>query len=244
MAEVIDIAEKADGIDERAVSAKDSMDEAEQLIADFNPFLHGRAARYAKQNDSQHREDLFSIAMEAFYEAIQNYDIEKGHFFPFADRVVRERIIDSLRKQKKAEENTVTLADDDDDDDEHLLTYSAAVDKVSMRAYAEELSHEELVDEIEQFKAELATWGITMDSLAKSSPKHSARRVECKAAVEKLAQDRDIMHTIEIKRYFPIKTASEVTGLPPKKLERARIYILALLIIMSGDYDQLSDYIK
>ena len=241
MAENIEILETVAGLDERAAAAKDAAEATESLISDFRPFLHSRAVRYTKQNDNQLQEELFSTAMMAFYEAIQSYDITKGHFFPFADRVVCERIIDNLRKFRRGEENTVPLGDEDD---ENLFTYSNAVEQVSVRMYENERSRERLTDEIEQFKAELSTWGITLDALEKYSPKHKARRAECREAVTKIAENRDIMHTIEIKRYFPIKTASEVTGLPPKKLERARIYILALLIIMSGDYDFLSDYIR
>ena len=202
--------------------------------------MHSRVAKYSMRSDVDRREELFSVAMMAFYEAIQKYDVEKGHFFPFANRVVCTRIIDHIRKIYRSEGQTVSL---DDDTDEQATAQSAAVEEISIRAYDAQRRQEALVEEIEQFKSEIATWGITMDSLAKSSPKHQQLRDECRAAVAKIHQSPDIVQTIQLKRYFPIKAVAEITGLPQKKLERARTFIIASLIIKMGDYVLLSDYV-
>lgn len=229
--------EKPSDLDSRAVAAKNTEGEMERLISDFNPFLHSRVARYLLKDDSFGRDELLSSAMLAFYEAVKSYDIEKGHFFPFADQVVRCNLIDHVRKIYRKDEQTLPLEEDED----RLPT---AVYNLSVQAYEEGRRRESIANEIEQFKAELASWGITMESLARHSPKHKKLAFSYKEAVKKILASPEIMQTIVLKHYFPVKAISEISGLPQKKLARVRSFILASLIIQIGDYDFLSDYVK
>jgi len=236
-----DTIEQPASLDERANKAKQSDDEAKELIEEFMPFLRGRAVRFSGRFEEHLQEDLLSTAMMAFYEAVQSYDSSRGHFFPFANRVVNARIIDQVRKLSKHEVKTIPL---NLDDDEPHSSQSSAINVISMRHYDAELRRERLADEIEQFKLEAALWGITLDSLVKSSPKHRELRHTYKDILTTVAKNPDIMQTIHLKRYFPVKAISQITGLPQKKLERARTYILASLVIKTGDYELLNEYIK
>ena len=233
--------EKPMELDERAKVAKLSKDEMERLIDDFKAFLHARVYRYAFQSDESQKEEMFGTAMMAFYESIQKYDAEKGHFFPFANKIVCERLIDYNRKAFRSRGATVPLEDEDED---QTSSQSAAINKISVHTYEAQRSQESLVEEIEQLKAELSVWGITMASLARQSPKHKKLREEYKMIVSTIIQAPDIIQTIQIKRYFPIKAISAISGLPPKKLERARNFILASVIIKMGDYQYLSEYLN
>ncbi|MCL1982237.1 MAG: hypothetical protein FWG53_03965 [Clostridiales bacterium] len=238
---MVETLEAAAMLDDRAVAAKQSDLDMEGLIEEFRPFIHSRVSKYSLRSDTGRRDELFSVALLAFYESIRRYDIEKGHFFPFADRVVRRRIIDQLRKIYSKEEQTIPL---DGCFDDQSSAQTAAVDEISVRAFNEERRREMLVEEIEQFKSELSSWGITMESLASNSPKHQQLRKEYTQAVTKVQQSPDIVQTIRLKHYFPVKAVSEITGLPQKKLERARTFIIASIIIATGDYDLLSDYVN
>jgi len=238
---MIEIIEKAASLDERAIMAKQSEGETERLIEDFRPFMNARVTKYSSWSDANQREEMFSIAMMAFYESIRKYDSSKGHFFPFANRVVSERIIDYIRSIYRHEGRTVPL---EEDDDERPSAQSTVLKEISVRSYDAQRRQEYLVNEIEQFKAELTTWGITLEILTENSPKHQKLRETYKMVITKICQSPDIVQTIQIKRYFPIKAIAELTGLPPKNLERARIFILASLIIKMGDYEYLSDYVS
>ena len=235
--------ENAAGLDERAAAAKDSKEAIEKLIEDFRPFLQARAAKYSINSDGDRRDELFSTAMVAFYESVRNYDILKGHFFPYAQRVVRARMIDHIRGIYRNEGNTVPLDPISDDEDNEQATESPVAIELSIRSYDRQRSNEELTDEIEEFKAELGAWGITMETLSKNSPKHKKLRETYKRIVINIIQNPDIVQTIQLKRYFPVKTVAEITGLPQKNVERARTYIIATLIIKLGEYDLLSEYI-
>ena len=236
--------EKSASLDTRAVAAKDSEAITEQFIEDFKPFLHSRVAKYSTNTDSDRREELFSVAMMAFHESIQTYDAAKGHFFPFAENVIRRRMIDLIRGAYRNDADTVPLDPLADEDDEQYASQSAAISELSIRAYDEQRRRETLVDEIEQYKAELSTWGISMETLSKHSPKHKALRETYRQVITQVSKSDDIVQTIQVKRYFPVKAISEISGLPQKNVERARIFILASLIIKMGDYDLLSDYVS
>lgn len=231
---------KAEGIDERAVAAKLSKENAENLIADFRPFMHGLATRYSAQYPGDQRDDILSVVMVAFYEAIQSYDIKRGHFFPFVERVIRARIIDFVRATSRHVNRTVAL---DELGPSQSMAQSGVLSEVARRQYEDLQKESELHDEIVQFVAELETWGISFDVLSKRSPKHKRLLDTYRTVVRKIIDDPDIIQTIQIKRYFPVKAISEITGLPPKKLERARIFVLASLIIHLGDYEYLSEYV-
>ncbi|MCL2136500.1 MAG: hypothetical protein FWH40_03115 [Coriobacteriia bacterium] len=232
--------EKADDLDGRAVSAKKSNAAADSFIKDFHPYLHGLASRYTPQNDEHQRDEVFAVAMVAFYEAIQNYDIARGHFFPYADRVVRSRIIDQIRRFYRQRGRTVSL---ETDDEEQIAAQSDVIKEMSVIRFNQETRQEALRDEIAQFQTELSAWRITFDHLAQQSPKRKKQQDELREAILKISKNTDIVQTIQIKHYFPIQAIAKITGLPPKKLERARIFILASLIILLGDYEVLSEYV-
>lgn len=235
-----DVVLKTANINSRAAAARLSKDEAERLISDFTPFLHGLAAKYSRQYEGVQHDELLSVAMLAFYESIQGYDIDKGHFFPFTKRVVHARMIDHMRASGRHRGQTVPL---DDDEPGRESAQSAYIEEASERAYDAERRQAALQEEIEQFTLELEGWGITMESLTRHSPKHKKLRELYKTVVSAVAADMDIVQTIQLKRYFPVSAVAQLTGIPPKKLERARIFVLASLIIKFGDYDILSEYV-
>jgi len=226
-------------LDVRAAAAKHSSEEMESIIKDFKPFLRSRAAKYASQDVSR-REELYSTAMIAFYEAIKQYDAQKGHFFPFANNVVRNHLIDHIRKIYRHEDKSISL---EANEELKASAQTDAIEKISVRMFEHDRRRESIGDEIEQFKIELGAWGISLDSLAKQSPKHKKLSETYKIVISQILEAPDIVQTIQLKRYFPIKAISEISGLPQKKLERARTFILASIIIKMGDYDFLSEYV-
>jgi RNA polymerase sigma factor len=148
-------------------------------------------------------------------------------------------MIDHLRKVYKDERMTAHF----ESEGAASSAQPAAVSEISIRLYEEECRNGQLVDEIEQFKAELNTWGITIEELAGRSPKHERLREMCRDVVLTIAQDPEMMRDIRKKRRLPIKTISEKTGVPYSKLERLRVYLLAALIVKTGDYQCISGYV-
>jgi len=227
-------------IDEKAITAKQSKDQLEQLIAEFTPFLRRRLAKYAVHIRGAHqKEDMFSIIMTAFYEAVMAFDAQKGRFIPFADRVICARMIDHLRKFYRNERMTAPA----EIEGAAPSALPAAISKISMDHYKEERENALLAEELEQFVTELGEWGITIEQLTRRSPKHERLLGACRDIVSVIAQDPEIMRTVQKKHYLPIKAIAELTGEPYKKLERLRTYLLAALIVKTGDYQYISGYI-
>jgi len=233
------IIEMPQDLNNRAVQANADSNEMERLISDFKPFLHGCAAKYSSNHSGFEQDDLFSIAMMAFYEAIKSYDDGKGHFFPFAKNVVRCNLLDHIRKVYRREHKEDLQLDDEREDGS-----SSAINKMSIREHEDTRHRDSIVDEIEQFKTELAQWSITMESLAAQSPKHKQLIETYAILISQVLEAPHVIQTMQIKRYFPVKEISKISGLPLKKVERARTFIIASIIIKTGDYDYLSDYVR
>lgn len=225
-------------IDKLVLSASKNEHEFEILLTEFRPFLWSRASRFAG-NSHDKRDEMMNVAMQAFYEAVSNYDQGRGHFFHFMDRVVHMRLIDAMRKLQSKQLETVPLETDNKDDESH----SQAITEASIKVYKEDARQYYLVLEIDAFKQELNGWDLTMDELVAHSPKHSRLRDTYWGIVESIAADAEIMHIIWVKHYFPVKKISALTGIPRKTVERARIFIIATLIIRMGDYVYLKHYV-
>ena len=235
--EIIDIG-NIRAIDNRAVIALNNEIEFEKLLEEFKPFLGSQSARLAGRSYEM-REEMMDVAIFAFLESIKKYDSEKGHFFPFMRTVVKMRLNDALRKQYAMHVETVPLEIEDEDG----ASMSPHIERASVDAYNESTRQNNFAVEIEYFKEELAEWGITMETLVEHSPKHSRVRDVYRAIIAAVAEDDEIMQTILVKRYFPIKKISILTKVPQKNIERGRTFIIASLIIRVGDYEHLRGYI-
>ncbi len=100
--------------------------------------------------------DEYSIGLMAFDEAIDKYNADKGSFVGFASLMIRNRVIDFMRKEWHYNQDV-------DLDEQVLLNESTRVD-------------EDLTLEIRSFKERLMEFGITMEDLADKGPKHKKTR--------------------------------------------------------------------
>ncbi len=226
-------------LDERACRALQDENEANRLIEEFLPFIKSRVRRFIYGYDEIRFDDYQSIAMLAFYEAIKSYDQNRGHFLTFANQIIKLRLIDGLRKESRYQEKIVLLSDEKEPYDNSPASTAAA-----MSSYAFASQNALLSMEIEQFKMELQEWEITLLSLYEQSPKHNSLQKTCRQVVIQCYENQEITEIIQVKRYLPIKKIAKLTNVPEKKLERVRKYLLASLIILTGDYEYLAEYIK
>jgi len=225
-------------IDSLAVAASESDYEFEIFFAKFKPFLWGQTSKWSSGSSSI-RDEMISAAMQAFYESVKSYDPSKGHFFSFLKNIVHKRLIDCHRNLNTNRVETVPL---EVETDEGVISHSIA--KASIKAHQETCQHNDLVSEIEEFKKELADWGLTMESLAENSPKQARTRAIYRELADLVVTNAEILHTVHTMRYLPIKKIKNLTKSPQKIIERARIYIIACLIIHMGDYEYLKGYIS
>lgn len=229
---------EAGELDLRILSAANSPEAIDKLIRENIPYIQSRIQRYASGATVTKKEDLLNVGMMAFYEAIKTFNEHKGHFYPFADMVIRRRIIDEFRKNSHGPEELAIL-----DEDKDGVETSIPIQNASIETFDKEADNEALVLEIEQFVKELAEWKISFAALEKNSPKHSALKETYKHILSCIIDDQEIIDTILNKKYYPIKRISEITKIPQRKLERSRIYIIAVILIVKGNYEYLPSYI-
>lgn len=227
-------------LDERVVMMSETGEGVNALIEEFKPFIISCIYRSGGIDQVIERDELISTAYIAFYEALGTYDIAKGHFLPFAATVIRRRLVDLARKESRFEPHTLPL----DASDEFGNVENPAVMQSAVKVFNVNVQQEMLRYEIDMFRQDLADWGIDLDDLLRESPKHKSLVRVYREIVEVVLSNSDMLDTVLTKKYFPVKKISEFMKISQKKIERARKYIVASVLIAVGDYDYLSDYIR
>lgn len=230
-------------INERVMHIKLIKDEKNTFIEEYKPFIAAAVEKVTGRYVSYGQDEELSIALMAFDEAIINYDQQKGNFLSFAQNIIRKRLIDYYRKEKKHQ--VVTYMNEyytEDVDSEEVFDYVIAAEEAQNKYYQEEINQlrrQELV----QLKEELSIWGLRLDDVAKSSPKHAGTKSSYLDIVKYIIDRPELVKKIKNKQYLPIAEIEEGTKLPRKTIERSRNYVVAAMIILTGDYYCIREFI-
>jgi len=231
-----------------AVTAKTDERCFEELVRSRKAWILKVAAGASKHYVSD-SDDEWSIALTAFHEAVQSYDEEKGSFLSLASVIIKRRVIDYLRSQKKfGSETAVTpeAFEGELDDDtacginlqvQERITEDSLGDSAAIRA-------ERAREEIAEMQEILGEYGFSFFDLAECSPKAEKTRKSCGTAIRTLVATAVLMALMRLKHLLPIKELSEKSGVIRKILERHRKYIIASAEILDGDFPILSSYLK
>lgn len=230
---------QAGSINERVKRIKGYDDEINRFVEEYKPFIAAcvqkATGRYVKYGE----DDELSIAMIAFVEAIKSYEGLKGNFLSFAQNVIKRRLIDYYRKEKK-HDNVISINEHFKEDEEEI--------DLSADESIERFSDEEIGSyrkwELEQLKKDLKEWEISFVELAEASPKHDKTRRQYAEVIRFLLSQLDLIKLMKQKKYLPIAEIEKSVKIPRKTIERARKYIIAVVIIMTGDYQYVRDYIN
>ena len=226
-------------INERVEKIKDDEKEINCFIEEYKPFIAscvekctGRYVRYGE-------DDELSIGLMAFAESIRSYDSKKGNFLSFAQNVIKRRLIDYYRKEKKHTDvislNEYMTADENEMD----LSLGESIEK-----FTEEEISEYRRMELLELKKELSQWDITFAELVDASPKHEKTRKIYNLIIKYMLSRPDLLHLLKSRRYLPVKEICKGTGIPRKTIERARKYIITALIIITGNYEYIKSFVE
>ncbi len=228
-----------EAINARLESIRNDTKETGRFVEEYKPFIASCAEKVTGRYMSYGSDDELSIAMIAFVEAIGSFDRTKGNFFTFSRNVIKRRLVDYYRSEKR-HSNVVSLnVYMEDKDEEYDLSSNEAI-----RNYSEQKLAEYRRLELLELEKELADWEITYQDLTRVSPKHKKTKQQCMELAGILLSRKDIVQSIITKKYLPIAELERVSGLPRKLIERFRKYIIAVVIIAIGDYQYIKDYIK
>ncbi|HEY9063273.1 MAG TPA: RNA polymerase sigma factor SigI [Pseudobacteroides sp.] len=227
-------------LNERVQRIKNFDNEINKLVEEYKPFIAscvekatGRYVRYGE-------DDELSIALLAFVEAIKSFDISKGNFLSFSQNVIKRRLIDYFRKESKHNKIvSINAYMNDDEDNEQDLSAGEALGKYSQDRISE---YRRL--ELQELKKELLSWDISFLELTSASPKSEKTRKTYKDIIQYLIKHPELLDHIKKKKLLPIAEIEKNTKIPRKTIERSRKYILAVIIILTGDYQYVKDYIN
>lgn len=219
-------------------------EERNRIIKKYLPFILKVTSRTCKRFVRVGEDDEISIALLAFNEALDKFNPEQNTaFFPFAEMVIKRRIIDYFRKNRQGnldlpwsslihegEEAAVRL---------DKLTWSEAAE----RYYEEEIA-EMRREEILEYVLRLKEFGIEFRELVKISPKHQDARMSAFQVARLIEQNEKYRLYLERTKTLPMKDLEKEAAVSRKTLERQRKYIIALVLIMTGEFFYLQDYLE
>lgn len=207
---------------------------ADEFIRDYLPFIQSQVAKF--QTDSSGGDEL-SIGLLAFHEAIESYQADRGAFLNYASLVMKNRLIDYYRSERR--HDAVSLSTPIGDD--QLTIEDTLVDP---HDHPEQLaSRSATVAEIEELSRQLQQFGLSLSDIADDSPRQE-RTYESLQQVLHYARDNPelIKQLLQTKK-LPLKALAEGSGVHRKVLERHRKYIMALMIIYSNGYEIIRHHI-
>lgn len=222
----------AETLENRVLLAKTEPSELSRLLTEYSPFILSGVLSVCSEAD----DDFVQAGMIAFAQAVKVYDSEKGNFLALAKTVIKRRVTDLLRASKGGRELTVLDSDEEES--------AEVINLASRRVYEMNTEAAERREEIDALVAELSKWSITLSQLSDSSPRHAATREACKAAISLLLHDGDLFNDFFVKRKLPVSAISQRLKIKKKLLEDHRRYIVAAVLIHSGDYPYIKEYIK
>jgi RNA polymerase sigma factor len=214
-----------------------------KLLEDYIPFIAKSASQATGRYIEPGVDDEFSVALAAFNEAIDRYDLDKGaSFLGFADTVIKRRLIDYYRSQT-ARKKDVPFSDFDMDDGEDNVVNYVEVQK-SLEIHHKELETKNRQEEILRFTEMLSEFGISLEELVELSPKHADARQNAMDVARIIADDRVMKDYLLEKKSLPLKLLTSQINVSRKTVERQRKYIIAIALILIGEFEMLQDYIQ
>ena len=186
-------------------------------------------------------DDEWSIALTAFSDAVYSFNVERGSFHRYAERVIGNRLLDYYRSQRRhrCEWSVSPEALEGESDFTKGEKADIPVDKVLDRCSKSDIAYE-----IEAVSCELKSYGISFLDLAECSPRSQKTKAACKKAVRSILETPGLIEEIRQSKLLPIKKIQNNTGLPRKSLEHHRKYIIAVVEILSGEYPYLAEYVS
>ena len=210
------------------------------LLNKYQPFIAKSVSEVCKRYIDPLKDDEFSIGLSAFNEAIFSYCPDRGSsFLSFAKLVVKRKVIDYIRYNQR---RPTPLSLDESFDAEQMenpMELTAVIEK-----YNQEQDTIRRREEIMDFKEKLAEYKLTLVEVTEVSPKHRDARISAVKVARILFDDSELREFVQAKKKLPIKELLKKVEVSKKTLERNRKFILAVFIVLSGDFIYLKEYLK
>jgi len=203
-----------------------------RFIEKYKPFIAKYASSLCQKYLQYGENEELSIALLAFNESIDRFNGE-GVFFEYSKLVIKSRLYDYFQSQSYQESKHTSL------DEEKGNFY---LNLTSQDAYQEKLRQSYLKEEIELLKKTLNIYQIDILDLYQYRPKHLLTRKHIHNMIKEILLHDDIVAQIIDQGRLPTKKILNVYKTTEKKIEPYRKYILTIIIICSGQFELLQEY--
>jgi len=217
----------------------------QQLLSRFiqqNEFYIIKCASTVTHRYITKSDDEWSIALQAFTQAVQKYELNRGSFYSFSELLIRRRLIDYSRSQGKynLEISVDPIVFDTDviEDEEDISIHLAVAEQVS------QVDSNTIKLEIQTANEAFSNYGFSFFDLTNCSPQAKKTKSSCAKAVAYLFHNPLLITQLHNSKQLPLKIIEKNVKVPRKILERHRKYIIAAVVILSGDYPNLADYLR
>jgi RNA polymerase sigma factor len=198
--------------------------------------VYSTTSKLCKRHLTWENDEELSIALMAFNIACDKYDKTKGNFYGFCKIIIKNALIDSFRKNK----NSPNLIFENNDGNVDYID-----GKNSINNYESKIENQFRVDEITTFSEELLKYKIDFNSLISLSPSHRDTRDNLLNVAFLCARDESILSHMKTKRRLPTKEIILLTASNRKLIEKWRIYIISLILILTNpEYVYLKSYLN
>ncbi|WP_367758627.1 hypothetical protein [Ammoniphilus sp. 3BR4] len=155
--------------------------------------------------------------------------------------MIRRRVIDFIRKQVR---HRGQLSYEYSVQGGEKLDLSSLEIQISLQQY--ELDHEASLrrEEIQHYKEKLKEYNIDLMDLADRSPKHADARQNAIQMARMIVDNIQLRSLFLEKRKLPIKELMQHVTVSRKTIERNRMYIIAIVLLLIEDYQYLQCYLN
>ncbi|MDP3387707.1 MAG: sigma factor [Eubacteriales bacterium] len=211
-----------------------------EFIHKYKPFIYATIYQF-KGGFISDDDELTTIGMMAFAEALDSYKTIRSSFYNYSKLVIRSRLIDHHRKASKVNENEILMSENESD----FEYQNSAIDTINaINSFNETEDSFFRREEIIRLSEELKYYEISFSDLEKLSPKKLELRDKYIQSAQFIVDNEEILKDFLNSRRLPVSEISNRVMITRKQLDRARKYIIALVLIKKGDYAFLSEYIK
>lgn len=225
-----------DNLDSRITLAKADTDSLNALVSDYLPFIKAEIAKVSAEGLEY--DDKLSLGMLVFMNCVRQYQQNRGGFISYASTCIRNRLLDETRKLQSKHQHTIYFRNDLDTDTNAQLDNTLA-----LAQYSQKLEQQSLQEEIAMLSDTLSQHNLSFTDLAHISPKQKRSRRLCTQLAQAVCDNALWYQGFCQTAQLPQKLLSEQFNISPKTIEKHRRYIVALILILSGDYPCIATYI-
>ncbi|MCR5686534.1 MAG: hypothetical protein K6G58_00675 [Lachnospiraceae bacterium] len=228
-------------MNDQATAAKNSEVQRGIFIRDMERTILKLASRITGRFITK-SDDEWSIALFAFNKAIDSYSEDKGDYMAYSRVLISNALIDYHRAESR--HSAEILYDPDVLEGEEAGPIYDILTRESAAEGERQLVNTDLREEIEDINNRLKTYGFSFFDVADSSPRSYKTRDCCGKAIIHIADNKELLDSVIKTGRLPVRQISDALKMSRFIVSRHRKYIFTGVIILSGDYPLISDYLK